>query len=265
MGAESKMVARLRTDILMYGGVGLSLLLVALTFAFYGTGFYTVAVSVTTVLLAAASAALFYRQYASLARAKAKGSEAGIFLALAAAMSLWAAAEIVWAYYQAFLGESPEISIADALWFIGYIPLIAAMFMKFDTIRFSGRVTVVALAVYLIAGAAVFVMLKDIMVDSEVTLEGNLVNLAYVLGDTILISLGAVIFIAFLAGSVRVSWALLGLAVIFGMAGDILFTQVFAAGEWVPGSLIDILFMLNYLWFAVAALVNYEEASGASG
>jgi hypothetical protein len=58
------------------------------------------------------------------------------FVSLAAGVSLWAIAELIWAYNAIVLGiQVPFPSIADVLWLAGYVPL---GFHLFSTSRFYG-------------------------------------------------------------------------------------------------------------------------------
>jgi hypothetical protein len=59
-----------------------------------------------------------------------------LFTSLAAGLILWFAAEVIWAYYQVWLGiDNPFPSIADALWLIGYGFFIYHLYKVFNLIR----------------------------------------------------------------------------------------------------------------------------------
>jgi len=60
-----------------------------------------------------------------------------LFMSLAAGLILWFAAEVIWAYYQVWLGiDNPFPSIADALWLIGYGFFIYHLYKLFNLLRF---------------------------------------------------------------------------------------------------------------------------------
>ena len=58
-----------------------------------------------------------------------------LFISLAVGLILWFAAEVIWAYYQVWLGiDNPFPSIADALWLIGYGFFIYHLYKVFNSI-----------------------------------------------------------------------------------------------------------------------------------
>lgn len=53
------------------------------------------------------------------------------------AFSGWLAAEVLWTYYELWLDiNSPYPSPADTVWLLAYLPLLAALWMRLDSIRF---------------------------------------------------------------------------------------------------------------------------------
>lgn len=49
----------------------------------------------------------------------------------------WLAAEVLWTYYELWLDiNSPYPSPADTVWLLAYLPLLAALWMRLDSIRF---------------------------------------------------------------------------------------------------------------------------------
>lgn len=53
------------------------------------------------------------------------------------AFSGWLAAEVLWTYYELWLGiEIPYPSPADTVWLLAYLPLLAALWMRLESIRF---------------------------------------------------------------------------------------------------------------------------------
>jgi hypothetical protein len=59
-----------------------------------------------------------------------------LFISLAAGLILWFTAEVIWAYYQIWLGiDNPFPSIADALWLIGYGFFIYHLYKLFNSLR----------------------------------------------------------------------------------------------------------------------------------
>jgi hypothetical protein len=65
-----------------------------------------------------------------------------LFMSLAAGITLWFTAEVIWAYYQVWLGiDNPFPSIADALWLIGYGFFIYNLYKLFNSLRIRTAAT----------------------------------------------------------------------------------------------------------------------------
>jgi hypothetical protein len=188
------------------------------------------------------------------------------------AVALWTAAEAIWAFYEIVLQiEVPFPSAADALWLLGYlpffyfgylsimrIPFLYYLLLSHKSIPFYKKPWIQAVAVFLVAGAVATSLLKDSISASEAFLE-NLINLGYVTGDIILLSLSAPIILARAFMPVNKSWYLTGLALFSGALADIWFFQLAASEAYTPEHIVNVFFMIEYLLLGMAALFYVEE------
>jgi len=192
-----------------------------------------------------------------VARQNVTGIFGRAYLALAAGLVLWLAAESVWGYYELVLQiERPFPSIADALWLSAYGPI---GFHLFSTARFYGRGVGRYKVAAVIAGMSVFVGLYITELADVSQLQGEgaelaiAISIAYPLLDTalfmpaILIVLNSGkgyltsipwIFIGWIA--LGVADTLLGIAQVQNFDGDLFLINAFyviaylamAAGLW---------------------------------
>jgi len=75
-----------------------------------------------------------------------------IWISFAVCLWLWTIAEGFWGYLYTTVGEVPLFSMADILWFVGYIALTISLARQFQLVLFSQKNTVVwaALGVWLL-------------------------------------------------------------------------------------------------------------------
>ena len=74
-----------------------------------------------------------------------------IWVTFAICLWLWTIAEGIWGYLYTTVGEVPLFSMADVLWFVGYIALTISLARQFQLVFFSQKYTVVwaALGIWL--------------------------------------------------------------------------------------------------------------------
>ncbi|HEY7508388.1 MAG TPA: hypothetical protein VH677_04605 [Nitrososphaera sp.] len=192
-----------------------------------------------------------------VARQNVTGIFGRAYLALAAGLVLWTAAESTWGYYELVAQvERPFPSIADALWLAGYGPI---GFHLFSMARFYGRGVGRYKVAAVIAGMSAFLALYVASLAGVSELEGEgaeiaiAISIAYPLLDTalfmpaILIVLNSGkgyltsipwIFIGWIA--LGIADTLLGFAQVQNFDGDLFIINAFfviaylsmAAGLW---------------------------------
>lgn len=89
--------------------------------------------TILPALLGALLATLVTRSYQRSEPAR------GIWLYFSIGLWLWCLAEIVWTVYNLTLGDVPTPSIADLLWFIGYVAFSIAIFRQYHLIYRPSR------------------------------------------------------------------------------------------------------------------------------
>jgi hypothetical protein len=122
-----------------------------------------------------------------IARQRAGGLFGKTYVALAAGVALWMAAESVWAYYEVVQQiERPFPSIADGLWIAGYGPFI---YHLFGTSRFFGKGVkkhTVAIVTVAVAGFMYFIIAAIVnqfdLADPE-SVAPLLISIAYPIFD----------------------------------------------------------------------------------
>lgn len=189
-----------------------------------------------------------------------KGLFGRTYAALAVGLSLWLAAEAVWAYYE--LGqnsERPFPSIADALWIAGYAPF---MYHLYGTSRFFGKGVkkfTVVIVIVAVSGFMVF-SLNSIMSVFDLSDPESLVPLAismmYPIFDAACV-IPALLMVTNAGRGHLTSIPWIFLAVILFVVGDSLLgmTLVIEAAEVYP---ITMILNAGYLCIA-AGLIWYNR------
>jgi hypothetical protein len=243
----------------LLGGLFCALLILAFHYAFSSLEDYGNIVDILSILLASVAATITCREY--LACRKKKVSEAPIFLYLAIALALWAVAEGLWAYYEILLQDvAPQPSLADALWLIGYLPYTYSLYLAYEFIRFHLRAALMALLSYLLIGSTVLFLLKDVMVSSEASFELNLINIGYVVGDSLLLSLSMPLIAAFFLRQTSRTWVILGIAISIMAIADIWYFQLAALDEYAPSHIVNMLYLISNILICVGILSHSDSA-----
>lgn len=180
--------------------------------------------------------------------------------ALAAALALWLAGELLWTYYELGLGiETPFPSLADALWLAGYVP---AAYYLYKIYRFFGRGQL-RLTLAVSAAATAFVAYTAIAVvaasaDPEEESFSLAVSLAYVVFDGVLIVPAVMVLTKLRRGTfTAVPWFLLSLSILFSAAGDIGFAYYSVTDMEEQDWVWDLLFNADYI--ALAATLFWHN------
>ncbi|MBI4728688.1 MAG: HAMP domain-containing histidine kinase [Acidobacteria bacterium] len=185
---------------------------------------------------------------------------------LAAASLSWAAGEAMWSFYELVLRrEAPFPSLADIA-YLGAIPLAAAAMLSFPAAPENRSSRIRALLDGLtIAGATLFVgwalVLGPLYRAGSGDLLGQVIGLAYPLGDVVLISLA--IFVAATARrGTRAPLELVALALGSMAVADSGYTYLILKGLYSSGNLIDAGWMAGYLLLVVSALRPSRQSAG---
>jgi hypothetical protein len=176
----------------------------------------------TAVIAAGFSLLIVYRQ-------KTDGLIGRAFTALSIGLVLFMAAEIIWSYYEIGLKiENPFPSIADALWIVGYGPLIYFVFKLF---RFYGashsnmHIAIVLAATLAFVTYLIIEVSRDINFNSQTDIMSFLVSIAYPIFDAVLLVPSSLILLNPVKGELTsIPWIFL--AIIIMTAGDTIFAYI---------------------------------------
>jgi diguanylate cyclase (GGDEF)-like protein len=171
-------------------------------------------------------------------------------------------------YFNLVFGDDPSPpfpSVADALWLPLY-PLAFAAVVLLARHRFQ-RVPANVWLDGVIGGTVVAALAAGLLLEPvfEVTLDNGAASaarLAYPLGD--LIPLGFIVVVWGLSG-LRLSpyWVLLGAGFLLLAASDSIYVTQAAHGDWAPGGLLDLPYVLATAAFAAAAWAAPRQAPAA--
>jgi len=152
---------------------------------------------------------------------------------LALGLTLWAAGQAVYAFYQVELG--PEFvgpTPADGLWLAGYVPMIIGLYLRLHTFSLSltslRRALVIGLNGLLAAGVILFVVVPILTHPDPLHPLMTAINLAYILGDLLVVLAASLIVQALARGSMSMPWALVAAGCLMFCSSDLLY----AYGVW---------------------------------
>jgi two-component system, cell cycle response regulator len=192
---------------------------------------------------------------ACLARAAAIREERAVWLAMGLGLASWTAAELYWALVLADEASPPYPSFADALWLAyypaSYVTVVLLLRSRVDAFRPSLWLdgAIAALAVGALAAA---LALQPIVDTSSGDTAAVATNLAYPLGDLVLLVL--VVGASGVSGwRVSRTWLLIGTGLALGAVADGVYLVQFANGTYVEGKLLDVLWPASALLVAFAA------------
>ncbi|HYN50690.1 MAG TPA: GGDEF domain-containing protein [Thermoleophilaceae bacterium] len=185
-------------------------------------------------------------------RAVAVPAERIVWLLVGLALTCWTASEL---HFELFLADeefTPYPSVGDWL-FLAFYPLVYAAFVLLARLRireFQSSLWLDGLIAALgVASVTAALVARFITLDGSDTL-GSAVNLAYSLGDVILLSLVVGVF-SLTAWRPGRPWALLGIGLALVAVADIAFFVLSAEDVYFEGSLVDL------LWPAAMLTIGY--------
>ncbi|MDP9222965.1 MAG: hypothetical protein M3P18_03765 [Actinomycetota bacterium] len=170
-----------------------------------------------------------------------------------AALLLWSAGDIVWALYAIAGRAAPYPSIADILYLMGYLPLIAGVII-YVTCRRRGSLLRSAMDIALIAIPVALIVWELVVlpyVQSAGLSSNDLIGLSYPLLDLILFALA---FTLIVSPRQRADAHLLGIAIALLLLADALFSVDLLAGTYRTGIWYDGAWLMSYVLWAGAAL-----------
>lgn len=184
---------------------------------------------------------------------------------LALGLSGWAIAEFIWLYAVEIQGiELPYPSIADAIWLAGYLPMYAALYLQYQTVRSNisnfQRYGILSLGLLFFATAGYFVIWPIVSYfDPQAMLE-SILNILYPLMDVFLFILTVLISFSLVEGRFSTFWKIIAVGFIIMTLSDLVFSYaVWNETYWPDGQInaitivIDVSYMFSYLVLALGA------------
>lgn len=173
----------------------------------------------------------------------------------------WAVGEVVWQYYAYVLQVDPPYpGIADFFWLAGYPLMFAGVLLlphiavrRWERLRLSLDATAGTVA---LAGVAWALFLADrVVFDGELPPVAAIVDLAYPLGDLVLLI--GLMLLAIRRSVYRFDGRLivLGVGMLFTAVADVLFALQMEAGTYWDGSPLDGLWLFSYGLFGLAGMM----------
>jgi hypothetical protein len=176
-------------------------------------------------------------------------------IAFTASSLFYLTAEVTWTIYNFALNvEVPYPSIADIFYVMGAIAFILALYLVKKGLSNKPKIDLTIILVIVLGSA----LLTGLLLLSTVVLSGNPIGVSTVLDVTypVLDYISLVLVISLLMVSVGRSVAeaqiILTAGVIITAVSDILFSFATALGLYTGGSLIDFMFTIGYLLFAIS-------------
>ena len=190
-----------------------------------------------------------------VARVFAKRRDRGAWLLITLGLLTWTAGDAVWTIWLDRMANPPDPSIADALYLSWYPAVyVAVVLLLRSHYRHSGAaVWLDGMVVGLTAAAlgAAFI-LPDVLAERAGNAAADAVNLAYPLGDLLLLIFIAVGF-ALSGWRPGRQWALLGLGIAVSACADMIFLYQTAHGTYVAGRILDSIWPVSMALIALAA------------
>jgi hypothetical protein len=186
---------------------------------------------------------------------------------MAAASGAWMMGELVWGLYDLVLrGEVPVPSWADA-GYLSAIPLAAAALLSHPATHRTGTARARSALDALVIATALLFLSWTLMIDSiwrtaDLTVLGDLVTLAYPLGDVVVVFLVVLVIRGMTSGERLDLWCLLaGLLAI--TLSDAVYSYLTEVKGYETGNLIDTGWFAGYLAIALGAFCFRPEVAAA--
>jgi diguanylate cyclase (GGDEF)-like protein len=192
---------------------------------------------------------------ACLLRSWSAKAERMTWLLMAAGMLLWAGGSIYWSVFLKQLDAAPYPSVADAL-YLGFYPACYAGLVLLAGPRVRGISASVWLdgliAMLAVSALGAAFLIPAVVTDTSGTTAVVATNLAYPLGDLLLIALvvGGFALTSWQPGR---AWALIGGGLLLFAVADTLYLYLVARGSFVEGTWLDSIWPAGMVLIAIAA------------
>lgn len=189
------------------------------------------------------------------------------WLTFGAGMMLWAAAEIIWMYYQVILArEVPYPSLADVAWAVGYVPLFGGAWVQYRALGLApdARRRWMSLALYAVIlivafGAVLWPMISNPGEEGAVEI---FLNVLYPVGDLCLAFIATLSLLVLGRGLLGLPWLHIAVALLLFAASDLIYVYgtwngVYATGSNLLSGFVDVAYFSGYIISTIGA---YRQA-----
>lgn len=176
---------------------------------------------------------------------------------------MWAVGQVVWTYYDLARGGVPKISPTDPLFFLSSIPLAAALYGRPERDRPRWLFDIVLLDLVLIALFSVFVYVYFVvsitLTDGNEQLYDTSLTRLLIARNLVLAGWSIWVWRTALAPAWRRMLGLYALGLSLTFASGVIYDFAETSGQYAPGGLWDVAWMLPYVFMSLAAAVAYDE------
>jgi len=193
-----------------------------------------------------------------------------VWLNLGIGLAMWTLAEFIYGLYGLILQrDPPNPSLADAVWLPAFIPIFAAFWLRYRSLRVSlSRRQIAALLVgfAILAGLSLaFVLIPSLSLHRAGEEAGDLtLGVIYGLGDLLLAMVVGLTIVSLLGGQLSRSWLIVALGFLAIAVGDSLYYSGVATGWYsdqapanLPSAISDIAYWAGYV---IIALGLFDQA-----
>jgi len=191
-----------------------------------------------------------------------------VWLLFGVGMAILTAAQFLWAFYPAFLGQAESYpSLADLLWAIGYIPVFASLLLQYRALGVgtSLRLKLTVFAAYSIALVIAFVILvlPTLSQSGQATAIEILVIVYYLVGDLGMAFIATLSLLVLWNSLVGRPWQCIVISMLLVAAADLMFSygllnDLYAIGRNLFSGVVDTIYLSAYV---VAAAGAYRQVT----
>jgi hypothetical protein len=170
----------------------------------------------------------------------------------------WLMGDVLWF----IVFKEAIISIADAVYFLGYLFLVIGIVFGIRLINpaalFHDKKKLVILGLVTLASVVIFLRLVPLEINYEVSIWENITTVGYTLTDFILISATIIIFASVFYGSYRHAWIMFAFGCVSTFIGDVFYALNYET--YTSGDLLDLTWYFGYLFFAMSFILLKHNA-----
>jgi len=191
-----------------------------------------------------------------------------VWLLFGVGMAVLTAAQLLWTFYHALLDQAePYPSLADLLWAIGYIPVLASLLLQYRAlgVGISLRLKLTVLAAYSVALVAAFAVLAwpTLSQPGQATAIEILVTVYYLIGDLGMAFIATLSLLVLWNGLVGRPWQYIVISMLLVAVADLMYSygllnNLYAIGVNLFSGVVDVTYLSAYV---VAAAGAYQQVT----